>query len=89
MFKIFKTDETLAVGDSLFVIGDQNSENLADAFCKQCKLESIELPYACLQEDFSYEQVAYMMRPLLLSDHAPFWRENTPALLLTDSAMFR
>ncbi len=89
MFKIFKTDETLTVGDSLFVIGDQNSESLADAFCTQCELESIELPYACLQEEFSYKQAAYMMRPLLLSDHAPFWRENIPALLLTDSAMFR
>jgi hypothetical protein len=89
MFKIFKTDSTLTIGDFFCIIGDRNSEALAKAFCTQCELDSIDLPYACLQEDFNYEQAAYIMPDLLRSDHAPFWRENIPALLLTDTANFR
>jgi hypothetical protein len=89
MFKIFKTDCTLTIGDFFCIIGDRNSEALAKAFCTQCELDSIDLPYACFQEDFNYEQAAYIMPDLLRSDHAPFWRENIPALLLTDTANFR
>jgi hypothetical protein len=89
MFKIYGTEPDLTTGDFLAIIGDHNSEVLAKTFCEQCQRESVQLPYACLQEDFSYEQAAHIMRDILRSDHAPFWKENFPALLLTDSANFR
>ena len=89
MFKIYETEPDLITGDFLCVIGDHTSGPLAEAFCDQCRRETVRLPYACLQEDFNYEQAAYIMPDLLRSDHAPFWRENIPALMLTDSADFR
>jgi len=89
MFKIYGTESELKTGDFLAVVGDCNSELLAKAFCEHCRRESVQLPYACLQEDFTYEQAAHIMYDILRSDHAPFWRENIPALLLTDTANFR
>ncbi len=89
LFKIYRTDETLTIGNFLAVIGDQNSGALADSFCTQCQLDAIQLPYACLQGAFSYEQAAQIMPDILRSDHAPFWRVNIPGLMLTDSANFR
>ena len=89
MFKIYGTEPDLKTGDFLAIVGDCNSEVLAKTFCEQCRRESIRLPYACLQEDFTYDQAAYIMHDLLRSDHAPFWREKIPALMLTDSADFR
>ena len=71
------------------IVADCNSGPLADAFRSQCEEESVELPYACLQQDFNFEQAAHIMPDILRSDHAPFWREGIPALMLTDSANFR
>ncbi len=89
MFEIFGTQEDLTVGDFLAVIADGNSKSLAASFCEQCQDDSIALPYACLKADFGYEQAAYAMPDILRSDHAPFWRESIPALLITDTANFR
>jgi len=89
MFKIYSTEPDLRTGDFLTIVGDRNSAVLAETFCEQCRRGSVQLPYACLQEDFTYEQAAYIMHDILRSDHAPFWRENIPALMLTDSADFR
>jgi len=89
MFESFETQEDLTVGDFLAIIADGNSKSLAESFCEQCQEGSIALPYACLKADFGYEQAAYAMPDILRSDHAPFWRENIPALLITDTANFR
>ena len=89
MFDLYKVDEDIRIGNFIAAIGDKNSESLTRSFCKQCKRDSIDLPYACLQEDFDYEQCAHFMRDLLRSDHAPFWRENIPGIFLTDSGNFR
>jgi len=89
MFRTYGTEPDLKTGDFLTIVGDHNSAALAETFCEQCRRDSVQLPYVCLQEDFTYEQAAYIMHDLLRSDHAPFWRENIPALLLTDSADFR
>ena len=89
MFKIFKTDSKLTIGDFLTIIGDCNSGLLAEALCGQCELDSIDLPYACLQGNFTFEQAAHVMPDILRSDHSPFWREGIPALLITDTANFR
>ncbi|MDO8055768.1 MAG: M28 family peptidase, partial [Candidatus Hermodarchaeota archaeon] len=89
LFKLHGTNETLSIGDFLCVLGDQNSAELADAFCSNAQRESIKLPYACLQGAFSFDQIAQIMTDILRSDHAPFWRAGIPALFLTDSAEFR
>ncbi|MDF1540836.1 MAG: M28 family peptidase [Candidatus Thorarchaeota archaeon] len=89
LFESFGTQEDLTVGDFLAVIADGNSKSLATSFCEMCQDDSITLPYACLKADFGYEQAAHAMPDILRSDHAPFWRANIPALLLTDTANFR
>jgi aminopeptidase-like protein len=89
MFDLYKVDEDIKVGNFIAAIGDKNSESLTQSFRNQCKRESIDLPYACLQEEFDYEQCAQYMRDLLRSDHAPFWRENIPGMFLTDTGNFR
>ncbi|MFX1474728.1 MAG: M28 family peptidase [Promethearchaeota archaeon] len=89
LFKTYGTDESLTVGDFLTVVGDRNSERLAESFYTQCQRGSIDLPYAGLQGEFSFEQIAQIMPDILRSDHAPFWRAEIPALMLTDSAEFR
>jgi hypothetical protein len=81
------TDVT--VGNFLAVISDANSGRLAQSFCDQSKLDSIDLPYACLQLPFRHEDIARNMHDLARSDHAPFWRAGIPALFLTDSGDFR
>jgi Zn-dependent M28 family amino/carboxypeptidase len=89
MFEIFMTDPSLTVGDFLTIIGDCNSGPLAEAFRFQCEHDDIKLPYACLQEDFTFEQAAQIMPDILRSDHAPFWKEKIPGLFFTDTANFR
>jgi len=89
--KMFQTHNVkdITVGDFLVVIGDANSGKLVQSFCTQSKLDSVDLPYACLQVPFGYEAIAQGMPDLLRSDHACFWREAIPGLFLTDSAEFR
>lgn len=80
----------VTIGNFIAVIGDWNSENLARSFCNQCKLDSVDLPYACLQIPLHFEDIAnFGLFDILRSDHAPFWREGIPALMLTDTANFR
>ncbi len=89
MFEIFDTQEDLTVGDFIAIIADVNSKSLAISFCEQCQDDTVSLPYACLKADFGFEQAAYAAPDILRSDHAPFWRANIPALLITDTANFR
>ena len=89
MFEIHGTDHNLLTGDFLFILRDRNSKDLARQFCNQCTHETVQLPYACLQTDISFEEAAHGMRDILRSDHAPFWKENIPALMLSDGANFR
>ena len=89
MFEIYDTQEDLSVGDFIAIIADGNSKSLATSFCEQCQDSSITLPYACLKADFGFEQAAYAAPDILRSDHAPFWKENIPALMITDTANFR
>jgi hypothetical protein len=89
LFEIYGTDPDLLTGDFLFTIRDANSKDLAEQFCAHCRHEAVQLPYACLRADITYEEAAHGMRDILRSDHAPFWKENVPALMLTDGANFR
>ena len=89
MFETYGTASDLVTGDFIFAFGDSNSKDLNTQFCMQCKHDSVRLPYASFQVDITYDEAAHGMRDLLRSDHAPFWKANIPALLLTDGANFR
>ncbi len=88
---IFQTHniKDVSIGNFLSVIGSLNSGDLLQSFCAQCKLDSVDLPYACLQVPVGFEVVAKMMFDLLRSDHAPFWRKEIPTVFLTDTAELR
>jgi len=77
------------VGNFLAVIGDVNSGKLAQSFCTQSRLDSVDLPYACLQVPFGFDAMAQGMPDLLRSDNACFWREAIPGLFLNDTGEFR
>lgn len=89
MFQTYGVSD-VTVGNFICIIGDANSESLAQSFCSQSKRESIQLPYACLLAPLRYEEIVQLgLLDLLRSDHAPFWRQGIPALMLTDTANFR
>jgi hypothetical protein len=77
------------VGNFLLIVGDANSGKLAKSFFAQCRLSSVDLPCVSFQIPLRYEQIATGMSFFLRSDHAPFWRQGVPALLLTDTAEYR
>jgi hypothetical protein len=80
----------VTVGNFIAVVGDANSDRLAQSFCDQCKLDSVDLSHACLQVPLCFEDIAqFGLFDVLRSDHAPFWREGIPGLMLTDTANFR
>lgn len=88
-FPNYKIKEKDSIGDFLVVIGDNNSKNLAYVFCNQCRLPSIDLSYVNIQPALSFDQIAKDLNMLLWADHAPFWKNNVPALFLTDTGDLR
>lgn len=89
MFHTYKASD-VSIGNFLAIIGDANSDQLAESFCTQCRLDSIELPYAGLIVPLHFDDIAqFGLVDLLRSDHAPFWRVGIPGLMLTDTANFR
>lgn len=69
-------------GDFLAIIGGMEHTRLLKSF--RSRLDGIPL------EKLSIPLRGLMIAPdLLRSDHAPFWQNNIPAVLLTDTANFR
>jgi hypothetical protein len=89
MFETHGIDDSQMIGNYIKVIGDENSKELVDAFFAATKRETIDLPCACLAVPLNYEGIKQTMPDLLRSDHAPFWRLNIPAIMITDTATFR
>lgn len=89
LFPKYKTKLRKSVGDFINIISDKNSTKLAKSFSIHCKNENIQLPYVRVTIPFNYEKIAKYLPDLLRSDHAPFWKHNIPALMITDSADFR
>jgi len=79
----------LTIDNFIIILGKADSGKLIQSFCAQSKLDSIDLPYACLQVPFDYQVIARRMWDLLIADHAPFWRAGIPAISLTDGGQFR
>ncbi|MHA1219182.1 MAG: M28 family peptidase [Candidatus Heimdallarchaeaceae archaeon] len=88
-FPSYKVKSRKIIGDFISVVSDKNSKELGKLFCKKCKLEDIKLPYLWARIPLRFEKIAKWLNDTLRSDHAPFWRENISALMITDTANFR
>ncbi|NHJ49946.1 MAG: M28 family peptidase [Asgard group archaeon] len=89
LFPKFKVRPLQMKGNFILITADKNSRKLAKVFSKQCKNKLIKLPFIRLGLPLKYEAIAKRLGDALRSDHAPFWRENIPALMITDTANFR
>ncbi|NHK29801.1 MAG: M28 family peptidase [Asgard group archaeon] len=77
------------IGNFVCIFSDKYSRKLATAFCQQCKRDLINLPFHSLEVQLAFEEISRRVIDLLRSDHAPFWRENIPAISITDTFEFR
>lgn len=70
-------------GDFLAIIGDKNSKELVKHYEKASQEVGLK--------SFSYIAPfkGHLLPETRFSDHAPFWDAGFPALMLTDTAMFR
>lgn len=89
MFETHDIDPEQMVGNFITVFSDANSKELANAFFAATKQDTIGLPCAVLAVPLNYQEIKQNMPDLLRSDHAPFWRDNIPAIMITDTATFR
>ena len=89
IFPSYKVKARKLIGNFISVISDKNSKELGKAFCKMCKQEGIKLPYLWVKLPLRFEKIAKWAIDTLRADNAPFWRENIPALMITDTADFR
>jgi aminopeptidase YwaD len=77
--------EAPAQGDFLAVVSNTPSTAIAKLFCAAAKREIPQLPIV----HHSVRYSGRLLPPSRFSDHAPFWDHGYPAILLTDTAMFR
>ncbi len=73
------------VGDFLAVIANQRSRRLMETFCRCASNQAPGLKL--LSHAFPFQ--GYLLPQSRFSDHASFWNGGYPALMLTDTAMFR
>lgn len=79
----------LLIGNFIAVYSDSNSYRLAKLFCEQCKPEMVDLPNHHWHCPSTFEKIAYEIPDMLRSDHAPFWKANIPAIMITDTLDYR
>lgn len=72
-------------GDFIAVIGNEQSEDLVNGFSRACRQPHIDLPHVPLTLPGNGEMLPDTRR----SDHAPFWDNGFPAIMLTDTTNFR
>ena len=72
-------------GDFIAVIGNERSKVLVDGFSRACSQSHINLPHFPLTLPGNGEMLPDTRR----SDHAPFWDNGFPAIMLTDTTNFR
>jgi len=89
IFEGYKINEQEMIGDFASIFADENSGFLAKTFLKNAQYELIDLPCASLTVPLNYSSIKQNFPDLLRSDHAPFWKHDIPALLISDSANFR
>lgn len=89
IFPSYKVKKFKTKGNFISIISDKQSKQLGKAFCRSCKNKNIQLPYLFAKIPLGFEKIAKWVMDTLRSDHAPFWKENIPALMITDTANFR
>jgi hypothetical protein len=89
IFPSFKVKLFKKIGNYISIVSDKNSKSLGRAFCESCKHEEIQLPYLWGKLPLRFEKIVKWIHDALRADHAPFWKENIPALMITDTANFR
>ncbi|MHA2224201.1 MAG: M28 family peptidase [Candidatus Hodarchaeales archaeon] len=89
MFETHGIDPELMKGDFVLVIGDDNSETLARTYYENTKRDDIDVPSVLISMPLKFEALKQSFPDLLRSDHAPFWKYDLPALMITDTANFR
>ena len=72
-------------GDFIAVIGNERSKGLVEGFSRACAQSHIDLPHFPLILPGNGEMLPDTRR----SDHAPFWDNDFPAIMLTDTTNFR
>ncbi len=72
-------------GNFLGVVANHRSKSLLDSFCMSAMTYVPELPVVGYKVPLS----GYLIPETRFSDHASFWDAGYPALMLTDTAMFR
>ncbi len=72
-------------GDFLAIIGNRRSKSLIEAIERATSLYVPSLKTHSLSVALN----GYLLLESRLSDHSPFWDNGFPALMLTDTAMFR
>ena len=85
----YRTKKNLSQGNFINIICDKNSSALGKTFYSQTKYRDIRLPSAIISLPLTYNEINQEFPDMLRSDHAPFWKNNIPALFITDTANFR
>jgi Zn-dependent M28 family amino/carboxypeptidase len=73
------------VGNFIALIGNERSQQLVGGFAQAIERLKLELPYVPLVVPGNGELLPDSRR----SDHAPFWDQGYPALMVTDTTNFR
>jgi hypothetical protein len=89
LFPSYKINPFQLKGNFISIVANKNSKRLAREFSKQCRSKKVKLPYFRVRLPFKFETILKFFADTMRSDHAPFWRANIPALMITDSANFR
>ncbi len=89
LLRLHKTNYRNKVANFTLIGADKNSKDLFRAFLKIAKNNLIDLPFVGLRLPLTYPKIAKLLPDMLRADHAPFWRQNIPALFLTDTAGLR
>jgi len=74
-------------GDFLAVIGDGKSFSMANDFVRNLKQNNISLPTIIISPDEIINNRIF--QDFLRSDHAMFWAQGYPAIMITDTANYR
>ena len=73
------------IGNFIAVIGNERSRKVSAALVRAIQTQGIELPHVVLEVPGNGEMLPDSRR----SDHAPFWDNGYPAIMLTDTTNFR
>jgi len=73
------------VGDFIAVVGNERSGEISRAFVRSVEQHRVALPHVVLTVPGNGELLPDSRR----SDHAPFWDQGFPAIMLTDTTNFR